>query len=54
VPSIFDISIFFSSTIFLTDGDKCFLVFGGIYFSSFMLVIFSSAKVSKINAPLEF
>ena len=54
VPSIFDKSIFFSSTIFLTEGDKFSFVFGGIYLSSFKVSGSSATKVSKISASLGF
>jgi len=54
VPSIFDISMLFSSTIFLTDGDKSLLVFGGIYFFSWVLLILASAKVSRTKVSLIF
>ena len=45
-------SISFSSTIFLTAGDKFPFVFGGTYFFSFTSIGTSLAKVSKIKAPL--
>ena len=54
VPSIFDISILFSLTIFRTEGDKCSLVFGGMYFSCFASLTLPSTKVSRIKVPLEF
>jgi len=54
VPPILDISIFFSSTIFLTEGDKCCLVLGGIYFSFFISLESSSTSVSRIKASLKF
>ena len=47
VPFTFERSILFSSTIFLTAGDKLFLVLGGTYFSSTGSLSFSSANVSK-------
>jgi hypothetical protein len=54
VPSTFDRSILFSLTIFRTEGDKCSLVFGGIYFSCFASLTPPSTKVSRIKAPLGF
>ena len=49
-----DISIFFSSTILRTEGDKYCLLLGGIYFASFISLEFSSTNVSRIKASLEF
>ena len=53
VPSMLDMSIFFSSTIFRTAGDKCCLVLGGIYFSFFATFAPSSARIFRTKAPLE-